>query len=86
MSRFYGQVEGMARTRASRQGSDNSHIRASVQSWNGSIITELYYDEADVLCIEVSSSEESSFRGRAVYNGPVERFVEMCCQEMRRLV
>lgn len=41
MATFYGQVFGNAQTSASRQGSKNSGIRTSAQSWNGSIIVEL---------------------------------------------
>ena len=45
MTKFYGQVEGMGNTVDSRRGSQN--IKSSVQSCEGSIITELYtrYDQ-----------------------------------------
>lgn len=74
MSAFYGQVEGQAKTIASRRGSANSHIKASVQSWNGSIITELYY-VGDELCIEVQHADGSAFRGYTIFDGTMDDFV-----------
>lgn len=75
MAVFYGQVDGTAQTVASRRGSNN--IKASVQSWNGSIITTLRYKE-DELWITVDYDEGSSFYGKTIYDGSVQDFVEMC--------
>lgn len=61
MSRFYGQVEGMAETIATRRGSN--FIKSSAQSWDGSVITRLSYDENDVLKIQIELSDKSSFSG-----------------------
>lgn len=57
MATFYGQVFGNAQTSASRQGSKNSGIRTSAQSWNGSIIVELQGEEP---MVTISVSDESS--------------------------
>lgn len=61
MATFYGQVEGQAQTVAARRGSENSGIRASVQSWNGSVITRLWYDDDGILWVRVSPTEGSRF-------------------------
>ena len=78
MATFYGQVKGNGKTAATRQGSRDSHITASVQSHKGSIITELYYGAGDELCIDIGHSPESSGRGRTVFTGTVEEFLKMC--------
>lgn len=84
MATFYGQVEGRARTVASREGSDASRIKASVQSWDGSIITELYYQKQhpNNLYIKVSYDNGSSFYGHRVWEGSVSDFVAMCNMDM----
>lgn len=74
MSALYGQVHGSAETTASRRGSVASHIRSSVQSWNGSIITEMYYHDDD-LRIRVEYSDDSCFYGKTIYDGSVSDFV-----------
>ncbi len=75
MSKFYGQIQGQATTIASRRGSANSHIKASVQSYDGSIITELYYGDDDELRIRVEHAEGSSFSGHPIYDGTVDGMV-----------
>ena len=75
MATFYGQVKGNAKTTASRQGSMASGIKASVQSWNGSIITKMYYNADDELCIEVRHNSGSGFDGYTVFNGSVDAFI-----------
>jgi len=84
MATFYGQVAGSARTRGTRVGSFASDIRASVQSWNGSVTTRLYYDKGEQLCIEVEHSEGSKFGGCAVFDGTVTEFVETLREAMRK--
>ena len=83
MSAFYGQVEGMARSRGTRCGLYDSHISASVQSWEGSLTSELYYDENDELCVQVYHDTGSNMYGRTKFRGTVDRFVDMCEREMR---
>lgn len=48
MSKYYGQVEGSAETTASRRGFKS--IKASVQSYYGSVIMELAETEFYKLC------------------------------------
>lgn len=78
MSTFYGQVLGQAETLATRRGSEKSRIRSSVQSYDGSIITELYYDKQGELCITVEHASGSSFHGYTCYDGKFEHFIEDC--------
>lgn len=73
MSKFYGQVQGMAQTIATRRGGRD--ITASVQSWNGSIITRLYYDR-EVLSVDVRVSEDSTFYGRTIFSGTFAEFIK----------
>ena len=59
MSTFYSLIKG-CRGAATRCGSKNSGIRASVQSWQGSIISKLSYDQNEELKIDIGYSEQSS--------------------------
>ena len=74
MSKFYGQVEGMAQTIATRRGSQ--YIKSSVQSYDGSIITELRYDDEGQLMVEVRTCGFSSFQGNMLFYGTFEEFVK----------
>lgn len=73
MAKLYGQVKGMARSRATRCGSADSHIRSSVQSYDGSVITEMYYDD-DVLMLRIEMAEGTRFSGKEVFDGTLEEF------------
>ena len=81
MSTFYGQVEGM-RGAATRCGSRDSHIFASLQSYDGSVQTELYYDNDGALSIQVYTAEGSRKYGRTIFRGTVEEFESMCLAYM----
>ena len=69
MSKLYGQVDGSAKTIASRRG--NNEIKVSAQSWEGSVITRLFYD-GDDLKVEISMSDESSFYGYTYFTGTLD--------------
>lgn len=70
MSKFYGQVEGMARTTASRRGSQ--FINVSAQSWDGSVITRLWYDDNGKLRVSLSVADGSACFGKQVFSGTLE--------------
>ena len=70
MARFYGQVEGMASTRATRRG--GADIKVSAQSWNGSVITKLKYNNDGVLIVEIETSTWSDFDGETIFKGTLE--------------
>ena len=69
MSKFYGQGEGMASTLATRRG--NRDIKVSAQSWDGSLITRMYY-EGDDLMVELQVNDGSSFYGKTCFFGTLE--------------
>lgn len=71
MSKFYGSVQGN-RGAATRGGS--SSIKTSAQSYDGSVITYLSYEE-DKLMVEVCVSDCSSSYGSRIFYGTFEEFV-----------
>lgn len=59
MASFYATINAdLSRTLATRRGS--KYIKTSTQSYNGSIITRMYYNEQDKLMIEIETTETSS--------------------------
>lgn len=79
MSAFYGTLEGQ-RSPVTRCGSKTSGIRAATQSWDGSVITRLYYSERDgheTLMVEVSTSNDSSAYGHRIWYGSFDEFEEL---------
>lgn len=72
MSKFYGQVEGKADTIATRQGSEKSGIKASVQSWDGSVITAMRYNENGELIVKIYIHNDSSFQGEKYFEGTLD--------------
>lgn len=52
-----------------------SGIKASVQSWNGSLIMNMSY-RGDELYVEIEHSEGSSFSGYTVFRGTVQQLLE----------
>lgn len=72
MATFYGQVEGRSETLASRLGSKASGIKASVQSWDGSVITAMKYDENGALNVRIYINDGSSFQGDKFFDGTLE--------------
>lgn len=73
MSTFYATIHGN-RGSATRQGSRVSGIKAAAQSWNGSVITELNYNDKDELMVDVSVSDGSSSYGSRIFYGTFEEF------------
>lgn len=70
MSKFYGQVEGSAQTIATRRGFRD--IKSSAQSWDGSVITRLFYDDDGKLNINIQLSDDSSFYGCSYFTGTLD--------------
>ena len=71
MSKFYGQVQGSSATLATRGGSKD--ITASVQSYDGSVQTRLFYED-EVLMVEVRTCEGSGFNGDRIFIGTFDEF------------
>lgn len=72
MSKFYGQVFGMSSTSASRRG--GSDIKVSAQSYDGSVITKLYYNDAGKLMVEIETDKDSDSSGDTKFKGTFEEF------------
>lgn len=78
MATFYGTVKGNRETAATRTGSKDSGIRASVQSYKGSVITTLTERSDGTLMVDVEVNEQkSSFYGTKVFYGTFEEYKEV---------
>ena len=75
MSRFYGMVRGN-RGAATRGGSANSGFKSTAQSYDGSVITCLDYDQNDALKVRIELSEGSSTYGDVAFNGTFDELKE----------
>jgi hypothetical protein len=73
MSAFYGTLIGCAKTNATRRG--HQDIVAAAQSWNGSVITRLYYDGDDLMC-EIQIADGSAVHGYTFFNGTLDELKE----------
>jgi hypothetical protein len=72
MSKLYGSLQG-CRGEATRCGSKNSGMRASVQSWNGSLISYMDLDDNDKPIITLKTSDGSSCIGfETIFRGSLE--------------
>lgn len=72
MSALYGSLQG-CRGEATRTGSKNSGMRASVQSWNGSLVSYMDLDENDKPVITLKTSDGSSCIGfETIFRGSLE--------------
>lgn len=78
MAKFYGQVEGMAQTVATRRGGE--YIRSSAQSWDGSVTVRLDYDDNEVLKVELNLCKGSGMGGDydlPRFYGTMDELIEM---------
>ena len=72
MSALYGSLQG-CRGEATRCGSKNSGVRASVQSWNGSLVSYMDLDENGKPVVTLKTSEGSSGYGsETIFRGSLE--------------
>ena len=74
MATFYGSLKG-SRGETTRCGTHNSGIRSSVQSWEGSVVSELSYNEKDELMVTIKVSTGSSSCGTQIFYGTFGEFV-----------
>lgn len=79
MATFYGQVKSNGATKASRQGSKESGIASSVQSYDGLITTELFIGKDDKLWIQVYASSWSEFYGNTLFRDTLDDYCEKLC-------
>lgn len=74
MSRFYGTVQGH-RGPATRGG--HKRIKTSAQSYDGSVITELFYNEQDELMVQIMAKKgESTTYGETLFYGTLDDYIE----------
>lgn len=74
MSTFYGTLHGQA-SPVTRTGSMYSGIQVAAQSWKGSVIVGLSYQEHsedNPLIVQINMSNGSSDYGREVWRGTFE--------------
>lgn len=71
MSKLYGSLQGN-RSEVTKCGSKNSGIRASVQSWDGSLCTFMDLDENDTPIVEIQINSGSSCYGKTYFRGTLE--------------
>ena len=76
MSHFYGQVEGFAETNGSRRGSKSSGIKASAQSWDGSVIVKMFDDHGTTKVEIQIDDDDSTFYGERCFVGTIEELRE----------
>ncbi len=72
MAAFYGQLKGGRDTTSTKTGTKNSGIKASVQSWDGSLTTELYYNDEGELMVRLSTSDNSEMGGDTIFKGTLQ--------------
>ena len=72
MSKLYGSLQG-CRGEATRCGSKSSGVRASVQSWQGSLISYMDLDDNENPIITLKTSDGSSGYGsETIFTGSLE--------------
>ena len=72
MSKFYGTIQG-ERSAATRTG--HRSIKASAQSWDGSITTELTYDSNKLMVRILAEKDCSTTGGQIVFYGTYEEYI-----------
>lgn len=76
MSKLYGSLQG-CRQEVTKCGSKNSGMRASVQSWDGSLIVYMDLDDNDKPIVELRIADgSSSCGGDIVFRGSLEELKE----------
>ena len=74
MAKFYGQVSNGINTVASRRGF--SSIRTSAQSYDGSIVTTLRYNDEGKLIVNIEIADFSTMYGDSVFYGTIDELKE----------
>lgn len=75
MSKFYGMVRGN-RGASTRGGSANSGFKSTAQSYDGSVITCLDYDQNNNLKVRIELAEGSTTYGDVAFSGTFEELKE----------
>jgi hypothetical protein len=80
MSTFYGSLQGN-RGEATRAGSRDSGIRASVQSWHGSVISKLYEEDGQTFARIGVADRSCAFADRTLFDGTIDDLLK--CQALK---
>jgi hypothetical protein len=80
MSRLYGSLQG-CRGEATRTGSKDSGIRASVQSWDGSLCVFMDLNDDDLPVVEIQISDGSSCYGKTYFRGSLDKLKKILEEE-----
>lgn len=75
MAAFYGMVVGN-REATTRTGSKNSGFKATCQSYDGSVITDMYYKD-DELRVRISLADGSDCYGDQVFDGNMDELKQI---------
>lgn len=75
MSALYGSLRGCRQT-ITRTGSRNSGMKASLQSFDGSLIGYLDYDQNNNLKVRIELAEGSTTYGDVAFSGTFEELKE----------
>lgn len=85
MSKFYGTVDGnLTKTNGTNRGSQ--YIKTSAQSYDGSVITTLNYNNENELIINIELNDDSNTYGKTElpsFNGTLEQLME-CFNNYRK--
>ncbi len=68
MAHFYGEIEGQARTTATRRGSKNSGISAHVRGWDIGVWVQCYVDDKgeDRVSIRLTGGSNDRLPGKCL--------------------
>lgn len=77
MANFYATINAdLSQTLVTRRG--HRYIKTSTQSYNGSVITRMYYNDQQQLMVEIDTSQESNICfGENRYRGTFNQFEEL---------
>lgn len=75
MAKYYGTLSG--RGTVTRSGNSETGIRASIQSWDGSVMIALNHSPSGELMVQLSYAEDSrSTGGQYLFYGTLQELVE----------
>lgn len=74
MSKFYGTLNDIGSSRGVATKCGYSCIKASAQSYDGSVSSTLYYDDDNNICVRVEIDDDSSTGGETYFDGYLDDF------------
>jgi len=75
MAVYYGTLKGN-RGEVNRQGTKESGIKATAQSWDGSVSVRFFEDEGITVCeIKAGTGSTPNPTGKVIYRGPLSKLL-----------